>query len=505
MFIGARSFMSFASKQLPCRYVMATFGVFMSAIDVEQIAAQKAGKPPATQAVMPFYKKIEFIDSAAKRLSPSAGNWEFYDGSVYTKKRGYGWLAELSGVSAEGHGGYRVIRQGLYQENQPLVFRIDLPNGWYRVRCASVTNAPLPVVDQRNFSCRAQDSVFAGSRFGPPLKIRGKGLVEGSDIVEVTDKHLRIVVGDPAYEGWTWSFKGPWYRGWSVWWGEWGDHRYAQTWHQKLMRVIDPGFHHLRLKTLEIERITGVPKRHRLFFGDFFSRDDSPDINTGLAEADHWVKVRLDPSVREPIESELYRTAVKFIGPKNGKGLIGVVQKKTSPETGVIRYATRVSLFTGAGSKVRSGFQEAGLLILSETGETSDFNSTFVGIAFDRTRTETPGWVVYRVGNGMNGYRTNVEIPDSLLPFRVTDGEHEIIVEHDVRNKRLSRIQIDGADITSHVPLSDRRQRIERGRFGVRGLMDSLGSGVSLQQFYWYYRVEDISEGISDVSPQNGR
>jgi hypothetical protein len=46
-------------------------------------------------------------------------------------------------------------------------------------------------------------------------------------------------------------------------------------------------------------------------------------------------------------------------------------------------------------------------------------------------------------------------------------------------------------DITGHWAPSDRRQRIARGLFGIRALMDAHGSGVPLQQFYWYYRVDE--------------
>ena len=165
--------------------------------------------------------------------------------------------------------------QGTHRENHPLVFRIDLPSGWYRVTCASAGFRALPVVDQRSFKCRARDAVFAGPNYGAPLKVGGSDLIEGSNIVEVTDGHLRIVVGDPAYGGWTWYYKGPWYRGWGQWWGKWGDHRYAETWGQKLTRVVDPGFHSLRLNSLEIERITAPVKQSSVFFRDFFNRDDS--------------------------------------------------------------------------------------------------------------------------------------------------------------------------------------------------------------------------------------
>ena len=99
----------------------------------------------------------------------------------------------------------------------------------------------------------------------------------------------------------------------------------------------------------------------------------------------------------------------------------------------------------------------------------------------------------YRVGDGQNGYKTNSDIPDTKLPFKITEGEYEIIVEHDVANNMLSRVQINGTDITSYWTFSDRKQRIPRGLFGIRASMDAHGSGVSLQQFYWFYRVEDVS------------
>lgn len=85
------------------------------------------------------------------------------------------------------------------------MFRVGLPNGWYRVACASVDpGAVLPLVDQRSFKCWGQDTVFAGPEHGAPLAVAGMTLVEGDDIVEVTDDRLRVVVGDPAYAGWTW-------------------------------------------------------------------------------------------------------------------------------------------------------------------------------------------------------------------------------------------------------------------------------------------------------------
>jgi hypothetical protein len=469
-----------------------------------------------------FVKRINFTSSNGGKRTPSPPGWEAYDGSVYTKERGYGWTSQLTGFYAGGGGEDKQIRfpsgemksprsagrlelatwQGAHQENRPLVFRIDIPNGWYRVRCASVAHGDLPVIDQRNFNCRAHDSVFAGSQFGPPLKIRGRDLIEGSNTVEVTNGNLRIVVGDPAYGGWTWSYKGPWYGGWRTWWGKWGAHRYAETWYQKLTRVIDPGFHHLRLSSLEIERIPAPAKRSTLVFRDFFDRDDSPDINSGLADGNRWVKAKLDPATIEPVESKLYKTSLKLVASNKARGLFGVVQKTISPERGTIRYATRVSVFTGEGSKIGSGAQEAGLLLLGDAEGAREFNSTFVGVAFDQNRSNAPGSVRYRVGNGRNGYQTNSEISDRSLPFRVTEGEYEIVVDHDVESNLLKRIQINGEDLTGLFSVSDREQRIARGLFGIRASMDPLGSGIRLQQFYWYYRVEDIAREMLPKTPR---
>jgi hypothetical protein len=432
---------------------------------------------------------------------------------VYARDRGFGWVTQLTGFHAADGGQDALIRlaggvvtsprrlarlelaswQGTHRENRPLVFRIDLPSGWYRVMCASAAHGSLPVVDQRNFKCRAHDSVFAGPRYGAPLKVSGRDLVEGSNIVEVTDGHLRVVVGDPAYGGWIWAYKGPWYRGWDKWWGKWGNQRYAETWRHKLTRVVDPGFHHLRLNSLEIESVPAPAKQASIFFRDLFNRDDSRDINVGLAEANHWMRAPLYVSDSDSLSFELYKTSLKLVGPKLGKGVIGLLQQKPSPTKGTVRYSTRVSLFTGEGSKIHSGIQEAGLLILGAVGGVTEFNSTFVGVAYDRSRTDAPGRVRYRVGDGQNGYRTNSDIPDTLFPFKVTEGEYEIVVEYIVEKNLLSRVQINGVDITSHLPPADRQQRIPRGLFGIRASMDAHGSGVQLQQFYWSYRVEEIS------------
>jgi hypothetical protein len=460
-----------------------------------------------------FRKRINFVSTTENR-TPNPAGWEAYDGSPYNSDRGYGWFPKLNDLHTADSGPEGLVTtpggvltscdklgrlelaswQGVHRENRPVVFRIDLPNGWYRVRCTSVAHSVLPVIDQRSFKCRAQDSVFAGLTNGSPVKVPGRELVDGSNIVEVIDKHLRIVVGDPAYAGWTWSYEGPWYRGWGKWLGEWGDHRYAASWYQKFTRVIDPGFHDLRINSLEIERVATPSKRPALVFRDFFNRDDSVDINSGVPEANHWMKVNLSPADVAAIEAELYRTSLKLTGSRSGNSSVGVIRKTMSPDSGIIRYSTRVSLFTGEGSKVHSGFQEAGLLILGDPNGVTEFSSTFVGIAIDRNRTATPGFLKYRVGSGKTGYKVQKEIPDTLLPFQVREGEHEIVVDHDVKNNVLKRIRINGRDLTAMFSVNERQQRLDRGFFGIRAFIDPLESGVRLQQFYWYYRVENIAQ-----------
>jgi hypothetical protein len=460
----------------------------------------------------PVRRKINFVAANDRNRTANPAKWEAYDGAAYTKERGYGWLSDLSKSAWDSGETAKIILpdgrksspkdlgrlelangHASHSGNHPIVFRIDLPDGRYQVKCTSVwpSNIPLPLVDERTVKFRAHDVVFAGSVYGAPVKVEGHRLVEGAAIVDVTEGHLRIVMGDPAYGGWTWSYSGPLWRGWWSWWKQ--PSVFANNWRQKITRTVDPGFHGLRLNSLEIERVPAPAKRPALVFRDFFNRDDSADINSGVAETDQWVKVRLNPAVLGPVGSELYKTSLKLIGSKNGKGVLGVVQKKMSPETGTIRYSTRVSLFTGEGSQIHSGIQEAGLLMLGEPTGTNDFNSTFIGVAYDRSRTDSPGRVRYRVGDGQSGYRTNSDIPDTVFPFKVSEGEYEIVVEHNVAKNILSRVQINGTDVTSYWTPPDRKQRIPRGLFGMRASMDSDGSGVSLQQFYWFYRVEDVS------------
>jgi hypothetical protein len=455
-----------------------------------------------------FHKNINFVFKGNRRTANPAG-WEEYDGSIYDARRGYGWLTDLSGngrdrgadaaitlgdgtrTSPEDLGRLELANwQGTHQENQPLVFRIDLPNGWYHVSCSSVEpgSRALPLVDQRSFKCRAHDVVFAGTNYGPPLVVAGDRLVEGCGIVEVTDNHLRIVVGDPAYGGWTWRYPGAWYRGWRRWWSF--EHQYAHGWYQKLVRVVDPGFHTLRLNSLAIKRVGAPTGRSSLLFRDFLNRDDSPDINIGVLEAERWTKVRLHPSLPGDIRTELSSTSIKLTGPRSGAVAVGLFQPTLSPADGVIRYSTRVSLFTGEGSRIRSGAQEAGMVILADSQGPTEFNSTFVGVGLDSSHPEAPGRLIYRVGDGEAGYRTNLAIPDFALPFKISEGEFEIILEHDVGANVLRQIRVNGVDVADQWALQDRKQRLRQGLFGIRSTMNSNRSKLHLQQFYWYYGVE---------------
>jgi hypothetical protein len=129
-------------------------------------------------------------------------------------------------------------------------------------------------VDQQSFKCRAHDVVFAGVNYGAPIIVGGRQLVEGSGIVEVTNGHLRIVVGDPAYAGWIWHHPGAWYTGLKHWWKV--EYNYATDWYQRLTRTVDPGFHSLALNSLEVERVSTPATRAALVFRDFFNRDTMP-------------------------------------------------------------------------------------------------------------------------------------------------------------------------------------------------------------------------------------
>ncbi len=308
-----------------------------------------------------------------------------------------------------------------------------MPDGWYRVSCASVdpsSSSGKPLVDRRSFKCRAHDAVFAGAKYGAPTVVGGRQLVEGSGIVEVTDGHLRVVVGDPSYPGWTWSHAGRWYADLQHWWRlEYG---YANNLLQRLTRTVDPGFHTLGLNSLEVERVRAPLGRPAVVFFDFFNRDDSSDVNAGVATTRHWLSAKPHPRFPDALRADLENTAIKVTGPNQGLNVKTLLQSQVSPGRGIIRYSTRVSLFTGEGSQVRSGTQEAGIVLLADPSEPSEFNSTFIGVRFDSSRSETMGWLVYRVGNGRDGFRTQTEVADTALPFKIIEGEYEIIVEHDL-------------------------------------------------------------------------
>ena len=455
--------------------------------------------------------KNEHLKTALNRQTPTPQGWESYDGSIYNAERGYGWLTNLRGHGRDrGTRGIVILAdgtssspgelnrpelahfEGRHGENRPLVFRIDLPDGWYRVTCASVDpdmTRHKPLVDQRSFKCRAHDAVFAGAVYGAATVVGGRQLIESSGIVEVTDRQLRIVVGDPAYPGWTWNYPGPWYTGLKHWWKV--EYNYANGWYQRLTRTVDPGFHTLGLNSLEVERVAAPAKLTALVFRDFFNRDDSADVNSGVAPANRWVRVNLHPGADDSMGAELRHTAMTFSGRRGTRTVGAFLQQKMSPATGIVRYSTRVSLFTGEGSQKHSGTHEAGILLLAEPAM-HGFNATFVGVQFDSRRAETKGRLIYRVGDGRGQYRINAEVPDTLLPFKITEGEFEVVAEHDVTKNVLRRIVVNGVDVTDRWSLQDRTQRIPRGLFGIRSVIHNTNARVSLEQFYWYYRVESV-------------
>ncbi len=147
----------------------------------------------------PFLIKRINLVVVGRRRTPNPEGWEEYDGSIYNSKRGYGWLTDLSGKGRDRGASATIVladgtktssqelgrpdlanMQGTYRENKPLIFRVDLPDGWYRVSCTSVNpGGQLPLVDQRSFKCRAHDVVFVGADYGAPLVVAGNQLVEG--------------------------------------------------------------------------------------------------------------------------------------------------------------------------------------------------------------------------------------------------------------------------------------------------------------------------------------
>jgi hypothetical protein len=222
------------------------------------------------------------------------------------------------------------------------------------------------------------------------------------------------------------------------------------------------------------------------------NRDDHHDVNAGLQTQDHWMTLPAPGSLPQTPRVDLYKTAIRVSNASQRHAAVHIIQAPLSPMAGIIRYSTRVTLFTGEGSKIHSGSQEAGLLILGKLNGLTEFNSTFLGIAFDAYAPETFGHVVLRVGNGTDGFQTDRSISDKLLPFKITEGEYALSVDHDVGDKVLKRVQINGFDITQLFSPAELQQRVQRGVFGMRSTSDPGKSGVHLQQFYWYYRVEAI-------------
>ena len=477
-----------------------------------------AGRERSPAAVRPAAPPLR-IDLVApprqRQRTAAAPGWLAYHGERYSPARGYGWIEDLPLDSGADRGedativlpnGVRTSArllgrpelahwQGTHREDRPRVFRVDLPNGWYRVACASVDpGQPLPLVDQRGFKCRAHDTVFAGPAHGRPLATGGATLVEGAGVVEVTDDHLRIVVGDPAYAGWTWRHPGPWYGGWSEWWGRWGGQRYAEHWLQKLTRTVDPGFHSLRLNSLHIEPVPARASQTRLVFRDLFNRDDAADVNQSVPEAVQWIRRNLDGRAVSA-DATLYKTSLTLTAAS--RSTVAFVQRTPSPARGLVRYSTRVSLASGDGGRSRRGVHEAGLLLLGDPAALADTHATFVGLKVAKGQ---PGGLTVRVGDRAGGYRADVTIPAPRVPFEAVPGEYELVVEHDVDGRVLSRITVNGLNVTTLVPLEARRQPFDRGLFGLRAAMDPRPEPVIMQQSYWLFRVECLRESGGRLS-----
>jgi hypothetical protein len=221
-------------------------------------------------------------------------------------------------------------------------------------------------------------------------------------------------------------------------------------------------------------------------FRDFFNRDDDPDINRHVPEAARWTRRDLRAGAA-PIGAALSTTSLALTA--TSPSAVAFVQGEPSPARGVVRYSTRVSVMSGEGSRSGSGVHEAGLLLLGDRA-VADTAATFVGLSIDGDR----GGVTVRVGDGAGGYLAAVTIAAARLPFEVAAGEHEIEVDHDVVGRVLRRIAVNGIDVTPLVPPEARRQRVERGLFGLRAAMEPVSARQRLQQFYWVYRVECVRE-----------
>ena len=191
----------------------------------------------------------------------------------------------------------------------------------------------------------------------------------------------------------------------------------------------------------------------------------------------------------------LQSTALRLRGSRHQAVGSVVVQEGLSPAEGVVRYTTSVSVCTGEGSRAGSGRQEAGLLLLANPQRPNDDTGTFVGVVVGRR-----SGVAVRSGNpGLE--RRSVIISAGELPFDLVAGEYEILVEHDVTANFLRRIAVNGYDISSRVATEVRRPPHNRGRFGIRAVLDPMGSTVALAQFFWFYRVDKIG-GLCGTTAQ---
>jgi hypothetical protein len=137
-----------------------------------------------------------------------------------------------------------------------------------------------------------------------------------------------------------------------------------------------------------------------------------------------------------------------------------------------------------------SGQQEAGILLGAAPEPTTEFNSTFFGVGYSHERSGQVGFLIYRVGDGKDGHIVDLEIPDSSLPFTISECKYEIIVEYDRDRKLIAAIEVNGVDVTDRLPAAHLTQKAENGMFGIRSLIRGNAPDLNLQQFYWYYQVD---------------
>lgn len=457
--------------------------------------------------VIPFPQRINFVPSGTGR-TPNPPGWIAYDGAPYHPDRGFGWLEDVRGQARDrGVDAPIVLANGqittpaklrrpelatmhsLHGENRLRVFRIDLPNGWYRVTCSSVDpGGPLPLVNQRSFKCRSGDVVFAGPAYGSPLAVKGNALVEGAGIVEVRHNHLRIVIGDPAYGEWTWQHHGPWYTGWRQWLKK--GHLYANGWLQKITRRVDPGYHSLRLNALQIEPSAQPPASSRVVFSETFQRDDGKDVNDGVAAEDRWIVA----DTENRLVAEIYRSTLRIQPQGQGEGRLIMVRSLPLRLPGSIEVSMRVSLFMGTGSHKPTGSQEAGLVLLSSNYDQPGSTGTLLSIGYATDETDPSRFQGYMrmIIRKDDGAAIQMKIGDRQLPLTIQEGEYGLALTYRTSDGLLQSIKINDNEMLAYLPASNVRLVLPRV-VGIQAIMKQEGEAL-LSQYYWAIQARQFDD-----------